>query len=418
MKKYRASKLIVKKLTNNEVKDFLNEYHKQGFIMSEKCYGLFDGDELLQVETFGKPRIELQSKCIWHDWELYRECSKKDTQIYGGKSKLLKAFENECHPLCLLSYCSITEGFDGHSYKACGFKLEKTTQDYWYEYNNEKIQRYRMQKNANARIKGKIEPIQKTLELYGKTYNPDLSEKENAINAGFILKKGDGQQVWTKLYSPFVGYVYKITNKTNNKFYIGQHTLYRDSILKRTNYWGSGVIIKEAISKYGKKNFEKEVLEWCKTPEILNERELFWINSLKNENCYNIATNGFDSWRNTDKELSIREKIAKTKSTRHYEAWNKGLKGTQVPWNKGMKNEYTTKPCSEERKKKISEANKGKGLGFQKSYTPWNKGKKTGSNKKYICIETKEEHSFSEWMSKGYNPCKAVSHGLHFQKIC
>lgn len=36
----------------------------------------------------------------------------------------------------------------------------------------------------------------------------------------------------------------------------------------------------------------------------------------------------------------------------------------KVPWNKGMKNQYTTVPCSEERKKKISFANKGEKNGM------------------------------------------------------
>ena len=40
------------------------------------------------------------------------------------------------------------------------------------------------------------------------------------------------------------------------------------------------------------------------------------------------------------------------------EAWNKGKKGKE-PWNKGKKG-YKTKPCSEERKLKISKANKGR----------------------------------------------------------
>ena len=53
-------------------------------------------------------------------------------------------------------------------------------------------------------------------------------------------------------------------------------------------------------------------------------------------------------------------------------SWNKGKKGLQVAWNKGI---LTT----EETKKKISKACKGKRLGntngFTKGQIPWNKGK-------------------------------------------
>ena len=290
MKKYRASKLTVKKLSNEEVKDFLNENHKQGFINAEVCYGLFNGQELLQVETFGKPRIETQNNIIWHDWELLRECSKKGCQIYGGKSRLLKHFEEEYKPFCLLSYCSVTEGFDGHSYAACGFTLERTSKDYWYEYNGEVIKRYRMQKNSNLRKAGKKEPIQKTLESFNKPYDPNLSEKENALNAGFVLKRGSGQQVWTKLYSDFVGYIYDF--ELGGKHYIGQHTLYKDDSWGDINYNGSGVIWKNAVEKYGARSINKKVLKWYTSEYVMKKMEIHYIRKYGEiygkENMYNV----------------------------------------------------------------------------------------------------------------------------------
>jgi group I intron endonuclease len=84
-------------------------------------------------------------------------------------------------------------------------------------------------------------------------------------------------------------YIYKITNKINQKIYIGKHAS------KRKNYWGSGKKIKLAIKKYGKENFNKEIIETCDDEEQLSNREVFWIkffdarNELKG---YNITEGG------------------------------------------------------------------------------------------------------------------------------
>ena len=47
-------------------------------------------------------------------------------------------------------------------------------------------------------------------------------------------------------------YVYQITNKINNKIYIGKRK-YKGENPLLDSYMGSGKLIKEAIKKYGKK---------------------------------------------------------------------------------------------------------------------------------------------------------------------
>lgn len=298
MRRIYARNCEVKEITNKEANDFFKRYHKQGALTtSTVAWGLFYNSELVQAESFGLPRIEIQAKSIWHDWELYRECSKEDYYIIGGKSKLLKAFENEYKPLALLSYCNTTLGFDGHSYAACGFKLERTSDDYYYEYNGDIIKRYKMQKNSNLRKQGKIEPIQRTLEFYGKTYDPNKTEKENAEAAGFKRVNGTGQQVWTKYYSDNIGYVYEITNIETNETYIGQHTLLKNGKLGKIDYFGSGVYLTRAIKKYGKESFKIRVLEWTKDLTILTDIEYKYISEAKaiGKAEYNISTNPYNA---------------------------------------------------------------------------------------------------------------------------
>ena len=56
--------------------------------------------------------------------------------------------------------------------------------------------------------------------------------------------------------------IYKITNKINNKIYIGKDTT------NDPNYYGSGVLIKKSINKHGINNFVIEIIETCESHKI------------------------------------------------------------------------------------------------------------------------------------------------------
>lgn len=427
MVKLRAHNCNVKEISTNEAKEFLAKYHKQGFIPSEVLLGLFYKDELVQVETFGYPRIEQQSKCIAHDWELYRECSKDNYQVYGGKSKLLKYFSDKYKPLALLSYCDTNSGFDGHSYAACGFKLNRTSIDYHYEYNGDIIKRYQMQKNSNLRRKGLVEPIEKTLVYkYNKQYDPNLSEKQNAENAGFKLVYGSGQQVWSKYYSDNIGFIYEITNTINGKTYIGKHNLMKDGLLKDTKYFGSGTILKQAIDKYGKKNFKIKPLYWTDDLLDLCSKEHDFIMAAKHDGKaeYNVdladgnATSGIwmfneeklnkwkshhhntGGWKHTDEtkaKISQRTKEAMTPDVLH--KISEAKKGKQT-WMKGkhhteeskelIRLNHIGKSLSDETKLKLSLANKGRKLRSLSNDEKMNISEKTKSAMEQVKLESED----------------------------
>lgn len=83
--------------------------------------------------------------------------------------------------------------------------------------------------------------------------------------------------------------IYITTCKVNRKFYIGQDSN------NNPDYLGSGLLIRKAIKKYGKENFEKIVLQKCASKEELNECEKFWIkklNATNREIAYNILPGG------------------------------------------------------------------------------------------------------------------------------
>lgn len=86
--------------------------------------------------------------------------------------------------------------------------------------------------------------------------------------------------------------VYKITNKTNGKIYIGQ-TKY--TIEQRfLQHSKADSPLGQAIRQFGMENFTIETIEECETQEELNEREKFWIKVLnsKKTNGYNQNDGG------------------------------------------------------------------------------------------------------------------------------
>lgn len=80
--------------------------------------------------------------------------------------------------------------------------------------------------------------------------------------------------------------IYKITNKLNNKFYIGKHQTQN----LEDGYMGSGILIKRAIEKYGIENFSKEILFVFDNEEEMNQKEKELV--IISENCYNLCDGG------------------------------------------------------------------------------------------------------------------------------
>lgn len=83
--------------------------------------------------------------------------------------------------------------------------------------------------------------------------------------------------------------VYRTTNLINGKWYIGMNST------ADVSYLGSGKLLKQAIEKYGRDNFSKEILEECSSLEELVEREKYWIsktNAMKSKASYNIVAGG------------------------------------------------------------------------------------------------------------------------------
>ena len=139
-----------------------------------------------------------------------------------------------------------------------------------------------------------------------------------------------------------IGYIYETKNLINGKTYIGQHKKDKFDI----HYKGSGKLITQAISRYGKENFKTIVLEWCESREELNEREIYYIALYRAQNKaeYNIADGGlgtkglvgeknpFFGKKHTDQTKKLMSKI------------KKGIKGKDHPlYGRKMSPEHIAK---------------------------------------------------------------------------
>lgn len=123
-------------------------------------------------------------------------------------------------------------------------------------------------------------------------------------------------------------YIYKITNKINNKIYIGQ--VYNKSIYDRFKRHikeasnNSKSYIDRAINKYGDKNFICELIDTAKSLQDLNQKEKYWIsyyNSTDRNIGYNLTPGGDGGntylCKTEDEMNQIKQKISESNKGIH-----------------------------------------------------------------------------------------------------
>lgn len=200
-----------------------------------------------------------------------------------------------------------------------------------------------------------------------------------------------------------LGYIYITYCRISKKIYIGQ----KKSNNFIENYYGSGKLIKFALEKYGKENFNTYILEWCSSKEELNEREKYWIykyNSIDKSVGYNISTGGI--WGNC--LLNKSKKELQNIANKRIKTYHKHLK-------EGIIKPYI---CSEETRKKLSLANSGKNNPMygksamkgkhlseetRKKISKAHKGKKLSLDTKHKISETKKKNHNNHWLGRHHS---------------
>jgi len=158
------------------------------------------------------------------------------------------------------------------------------------------------------------------------------------------------------------GYVYQIKNIINNRKYIGVSMKCDEKSVK--NYYGSGLAIKNAIKKYGKENFKKEILKEFESECEAREYEKTLIEEVDAVNSfeyYNLSGGGYGG--------AAKGRVITEETKRKISKANKGHKGAihseehikyMSDLMKGRISPMKGKKQNKESKKKISEAAKKK----------------------------------------------------------
>lgn len=127
-----ARNCVVKEIDSTTKNKFLNLHHIQGKTSSRINLGLYHGDELVSVMTFSNTRSNTSGTI-----DLNRFCTKIDTRVVGGASKLLKYFiRNKSNGITTIVSFSDNRYSTGKLYESIGFTMEKIIPpDYSYTKN-------------------------------------------------------------------------------------------------------------------------------------------------------------------------------------------------------------------------------------------------------------------------------------------
>jgi len=158
-------------------------------------------------------------------------------------------------------------------------------------------------------------------------------------------------------------YIYKITCKVTNKFYVGMHST--DNM--NDGYFGSGTKLSYSKRKHGLDNHTKEILEFLNDRESLKAREIEIITEdfIKDPLCMNLKPGGYGGFCNESHsknfyaaggkavmQLLSKRHLEKLKSDPDYYAkWHTAL----IKAQEGMPNPFLGKKHTAETKQILRE---------------------------------------------------------------
>lgn len=243
-------------------REFLDNNHTNGFVKgSIVSYGLKFEDELVQLISLGKPRYNKN-----YQWELLRDCTKKDYIVRGGVSKLWKYFllNNTCRSCICYSYEHNSKPVEKYI-KYCKFRNirnSKIVNKSFYEgsYNNKN---YSIPIN-NLRKYG-VDRILGTQLGFDHGTNEEI-----LFNLGFEKVDKPVKDPQVDIYYPF-SVVYRTDDLTDESFYIG---MCESKKKWDKGYLGSGTLWSRHIDCHKDHKYVREIIkQGFNTPKDCREFE-------------------------------------------------------------------------------------------------------------------------------------------------
>jgi group I intron endonuclease len=153
-----------------------------------------------------------------------------------------------------------------------------------------------------------------------------------------------------------MGIVYKVSNKINDKCYIGQTV--RSLELRKKEHLNQNrsfkTLFQNALYKHGPESFDWEILFETDNIDELNEKEIYYIKKYNTlENGYNLTTGGMNGTYSKESKKKL-SKIAKKRIGDKNSFYGKGSR------IKGENNHFFGKKHSEETKEKLRQKRLGK----------------------------------------------------------
>ena len=177
-----ARKCHIKEIDNTIKNQFLNQNHIQGEDKSSIKLGLYYGDLLVAVMTFGKSRFNKN-----YQYELIRYATLNGYRVIGGAGKLLKYFERTYNPNSIITYADRRYS-QGNMYLKLGFMFSHNSKPnlFYIKGNDIRFNRIKFQKH-------------KLKNILGDKFDNNLSEQKNMKLNGWNKIYDCGNMVFIKI---------------------------------------------------------------------------------------------------------------------------------------------------------------------------------------------------------------------------